>query len=77
MSEWISVKDRLPEDKVSVLIFVASENKIHASELCDLHKHGLSCEDWHLSYDSHEFLGFPKNEVTHWMHLPSPPKDTE
>lgn len=59
MSEWISVKDRLPECGVEVLTFrgesgfcIESRNKFGFYFNCDI-------DDY----------------VTHWMKLPEPPKE--
>lgn len=64
-SEWISVKDRLPEENVVVLICV---DKGRCKEV---KVSGLTGFGWML---------FDKNknkEVTHWMPMPEPPKEEE
>lgn len=64
MSEWISVKDRLPGTK-KVLI---TNGK--------LVKEGFQRPDgvWKYGVDSHQRWDRLTNEtVTHWMPLPSPP----
>lgn len=70
MSEWISVKDRLPKIGVEVLIFDAdSSNDFH--------------DVWSLARDEeYDDIGWnDKNgdwyyldDVTHWMPLPEPPQ---
>jgi hypothetical protein len=62
MAEWISVKDRLPEEGANVLIY----NKEY------LHK-GLIETDY---YENNRFRYF-RDTVTHWMPLPSPPNAEE
>lgn len=71
MSEWISVKDKLPEPYTSVLrhpsceigygseytaYYDAVDNKFH-----------VDCEDSFTTWESVVL-------VTHWMPLPEPPK---
>lgn len=63
--EWISVKDRLPEENVVVLICVDN------GQYKEVKVSGLTGFGWVL---------FDKNknkEVTHWMPLPEPPKEEE
>lgn len=74
MSEWISVKDRLPEFQASVLIFTGKSYRV-----CS-----LSSSGWSLSGSFHE-VDYPDDDwdwdltfianVTHWMPLPEAPKD--
>ena len=67
MSEWISVKERLPSEK--------------GHYLCRWH--GVTCPEGMtdvLNFDGKEFPWttiFPsaRNIVTHWMPLPEPPKE--
>jgi hypothetical protein len=61
MSEWISVKDRLPEYDVEVLTFETGNYKVNAVS---------KYTQWW--WDSDE--GFERNP-THWQPLPKPPED--
>lgn len=75
MSEWISVKDRLPENNKVVLVYV------HDTTICGTHRFMTgSCDKgfWFLGVHL-DCLSFPHNEynVTHWMPLPDPPKEEE
>lgn len=58
MSEWISVKERLPEVETNILAYIG---------------YGCIVVCW-LTYDGY-WQGaariFDKDEVTHWMPLPS------
>jgi len=60
-SDWISVNDRLPEDKESILYYIPLIDKIISG-----YKKGLF---WHESKTSCSV-----NTVTHWMPLPEKPK---
>ena len=60
VQEWISVKDRLPEEKVNCIVHYR-----HA--YCDNDDYwaiGICC------YDGEKFLFDPAYKVTHWMPLP-------
>lgn len=64
--EWISVKDRLPEKGIDVLIY--SKGRIfHAFWDCMSSLSG----DW---YDIQN--NWIIEDVTHWMALPLPPKES-
>jgi len=67
--EWISVKDRLPETNMSVLVAKHNGRVFQMS--------------YHRPFDSgmriFQWWGFGKwldqhSQVTHWMPLPAPPK---
>ena len=59
IQEWISVKDRLPEEEGLYLVEVVNDHEIRNSKTAWYHGHG----NWFLHQN-----------VTHWMHLPQPPK---
>ena len=64
VQEWISVKDRLPEEKVDCIVRYQ-----HA--YCDTDGY------WAIGmcfYDGEKFQFYPAYKVTHWMPLPQPPK---
>lgn len=63
MNNWISVKDRLPEDCDKVLIYYGGNYLIGTFMNEDK---GFDC-----GYDCFLLL----NEVTHWQELPEPPKE--
>ena len=64
VQEWISVKDRLPEEKVD----------------CIVHYRHAYCDNdgyWAIGmrfYDGEKFQLDPAYKVTHWMPLPAQPK---
>ena len=79
--EWISVKDRLPEEDGKYLVFEQSNGRTNTSVLRfakDARKvdkydfKGRWKNAWY-EYDS-EWGHYTVNSVTHWMPLPKPPK---
>jgi len=72
--KWISVKDKMPDAGKDVLVYINGDDpeidvSYHTFEV--LHKENI----WHygnqLMFETSWF-----QEVTHWMPLPEPPKDT-
>lgn len=63
MSEWISVKDRLPDDFRFVLICVGE-----CITLMGRYNHGK--KEWRVFAERTA----PEIAVTHWMERPEPPK---
>lgn len=59
-TEWISTKERLPDDISKVLFYTT----IPSFEIGYYDGVEWCCEGW-----------FERNEVTHWMPLPKPPED--
>ena len=64
VQEWISVTERLPEEKVSCIVH---------------YKHAYCDNDdyWAIGicfYDGEKFRLNPAYKVTHWMPMPAPPK---
>ena len=64
VQEWISVTERLPEEKVNCIVH---------------YKHAYCDNDdyWAIGicfYDGEKFQLNPAYKVTHWMPLPDPPK---
>lgn len=69
MSEWISVKDRLPERLEAVLGYMPNLAPCPVVHECFLDSRG----DWYVPIAFRE----KKLMVTHWMPLPEPPKEKE
>ena len=64
VQEWISVKDKLPKEKVDCIVH---------------YKHAYCDNDdyWAIGmcfYDGEKFQLGPAYKVTHWMPIPQPPK---
>ena len=67
---WISVKDRLPEDERTVLVYYNFGDKCKISFYETLAYYAFDPEPhW-----QHEGTGL---KVTHWMPLPEPPEEGE
>lgn len=65
MSEWVSVKDRLPSKKdigTQFLLYVSNED-------------GETYFDVSYWFGRDVNLSFTWRNVTHWMPLPEPPKE--
>lgn len=58
--QWISIKDRLPEDQEEVLVCTRSKNGVR------------NIDKGYMAID--RFIHRGRAEVTHWMPLPEPPK---
>lgn len=73
MSEWISVKDRLPEEDVSVLVFGSSGLFIGSYD------YGNKYMESYWSSEKYKHIECTEDyePVTHWMPLPQPPKDLQ
>ena len=63
--EWISVKERLPEPFVSVLVYMPEENPLPTVHEGFLAREGM----WYANHFDREPL-----EITHWMPMPEPPE---
>lgn len=67
MADWISVKERLPQDKHSVMVYCPYSKCIYTAYYDDFN------EEWY-------YFGCGGGievyyTVTHWMLLPEPPKE--
>lgn len=68
MSEWISIKDRLPE-KDMLYVLVANVDGPMSDCICSMYSH----KDKEF-YNIYGALKLTVDPVTHWMPLPEPPK---
>ena len=70
--EWISVKDRLPEFNVDVLVYAVGkdDDKVITITSYTNAKYGLGITGWITPWQ----YFFYNYSITHWMPLPEPPK---
>lgn len=68
MSEWISVKDRLPEEEENVILYDGDEVFCGNMEIM-LGKHCFGNQ----KCDGICYGWYEKKKITHWMPLPKPP----
>ena len=73
INQWISVKDRLPEENILVLCYARSTTGEGNSYFLGALAHG---EFWFLKVNDIGHVSCPVLhwEVTHWQPLPEPPK---
>ena len=64
--KWISVDERLPEQFVSVLVYMPDEYPCPTVHECYLRPDG--------KWDAAHYTRTP-DEVTHWANMPEPPKE--
>lgn len=70
MSEWVSVKDKLPKNNQRVLAFESKRNEVYLMEFIEIpdeRKYDFCFEEYGTS---------DRRDVwTHWMPLPEPPNN--
>ena len=66
--QWVSVKDRLPEEQKEVLIYLPEYDSVETAALFEIPS--LNLKEWAQKEDAYML-----NEVSHWMPLPEPPKE--
>lgn len=72
MSEWISVEERLPEDRQNVLTYWAEKQRVQL-QTC-YHKWSGGRTGWWMGGQN---LAMSDGYVTHWMPLPEGPEKVE
>ena len=73
-SGWISVKDRLPDEKNSVLILCKNGAMFTGYRLNHIQNYDSG---WMVHTVLRSTKKINKGRVTHWMPLPEPPKEDE
>lgn len=66
MPQWVSVKDRLPEEQKEVLIYLPEYDSVEMASLFTIPS--LNLKEWTQDEDA-----FMLDEVSHWMSMPEPP----
>lgn len=69
---WISVKDELPPDDEYVLVYVYGQIKVYFYAVSD---DGQERCHWWEDEGGSFHSDITDGDVTHWMPLPSPPKE--
>ena len=69
--EWISVKDRLPENEGRLIVLC--EKVVMPAHFYPEYVGGPNFEECDIYSNCADFLDLDK--VTHWMPLPEPPKE--
>lgn len=72
MSEWIRVKDRLPEPFTSVLVSNSAGVSLDEREATTAYFDGVDGQWYYLAFWDYDL--WHKADVTHWMPLPAPPE---
>ncbi len=71
MNEWISVKDRMPQEGIQVLCF-AGGKLFGMYIIAELITGKDGCTGWEIYGREEHDAGF--GSISHWMELPEPPK---
>ena len=69
--QWISVKDRLPEEDVAVLVYGQVLND--PPDVIGVRRRYNGDQDWKHTWESEDGFIYQEDDVTHWMLLPKPP----
>jgi hypothetical protein len=72
-SRWISVKERLPEEGLEVLVYGKILNDI--SKALGVRARFRGDQEWKYTWESEDIHVYNQDDVTHWKPLPEPPKD--
>jgi hypothetical protein len=70
--QWISVKDRLPEEDLPVLVYGQVLND--PAEIIGVRRRYNGDQEWKHTWESEDGFIYREDDVTHWMPLPKPPE---
>ena len=84
MSEWISVKDRLPNESGTYLVNIHGEDE---TDVCDFVTEAWYTPlptplfnkevGWTILNEFYKFTTQLREQITHWMPLPEPPEEDD
>lgn len=66
--QWISVEERLPEERKEVLIYLPEYDSVEMASLFTIPS--MNLREWARNEDTYML-----DEVSYWMPLPEPPKE--
>ena len=76
MSEWIKVEDKLPKENNHYLTYVVDNGCNYFIKIQRFYENPRELKGMYKdSFTNWEFTTWDDNIVTHWMRLPSIPKD--
>lgn len=70
---WISVKDRLPEEDIAVLVYGQVLND--PPDVIGVRRRYNGDQEWKHTWESEDGFIYREDDVTHWMPLPPAPKE--
>jgi hypothetical protein len=70
---WISVKDRLPEEDVAVLVYGQILND--PPDIIGVRRRYNGDQEWKHTWESEDGFIYREDDVTHWTPLPKPPEE--
>ncbi len=74
MSEWISVKKKLPKKNIPVIVTTGKDTCIHKKQSCFTMKASPGDDLYCCSQNSCD-IDVEGCAITHWMPLPEPPNE--
>ena len=73
--KWISVKERLPEEDIPVLVYGQILND--PPNIIGVMRRYNGDQEWKYTWEAEGGFIYREDDVTHWMPLPAPPKEKE
>ena len=71
--QWISVKERLPEQDVAVLAYGQVLND--SPDILGVRRRYNGDQEWKHTWESEDGFIYREDDVSHWMPLPAAPKE--
>ena len=71
--QWISVKNRLPEEDVAVLAYGKVLND--SPDILGVRRRYNGDQEWKHTWESEDGFIYREDDITHWMPLPAAPKE--
>jgi hypothetical protein len=74
-NEWISVKERLPENRTDVLVYISLGYGHPITHCIFVERYCTETVDYKNTFVGVDGSMYPHEIVTHWMPLPKPPSN--